>query len=198
MLPPITEVYYPKHCCADDDNHETNNTQHSSDGGGVDSDNNCRSSSDKELCEQINPRYSSDGVRVNSDDNYQSSINQELREQIERAKLNSETLILDYAPRAEKLGTFSTGCLLINRMIGTGIFETPKTVWMGTRSVSGALLMWCVGSVVAFVALCVYLELGLTVPRYLVRGQWRSVPRSGGEKNYVPRNALLSLLSRGY
>ena len=30
-----------------------------------------------------------------------------------------------------------------------------------------------------------YLELGLTIPRYVVRGEWRSVPRSGGEKNYV-------------
>ena len=70
-------------------------------------------------------------------------------------------------------------------MIGTGIFETPKSVWLGTRSVSGALFMWCVGSLIAFAGVFVYLELGLTVPRYLVRGKWRSVPRSCGEKNYV-------------
>src|SRR4029077_12400446 len=108
----------------------------------------------------------------------------ELREKIEQARHDPNTLIQIY-PRSQKLGIFSTGCLLINRMIGTGIFETPKTVWMGTGSTSGALFMWAIGSLIAFSGILVYLELGLTIPRYLVRGEWRSVPRSGGEKNYV-------------
>lgn len=124
-------------------------------------------------------KQSSDGG-----DNRQHSIDDELRERIEHAKHDHHTLMQDYGS-GQKLGVFSTGCLLINRMIGTGIFETPKTVWMGTRSVSGALFMWCLGSLIAFSGLFVYLELGLTIPRYVVRGEWRSVPRSGGEKNYV-------------
>ena len=119
------------------------------------------------------------------DGNCRNSFDFELRERIEHAKHDRNTLMQDYSSRADKLGIFSTGCLLINRMIGTGIFETPKTILIGTRSVSGALFMWCVGSLIAFAGLLVYLELGLTVPRYLVRGRWRSVPRSGGEKNYV-------------
>ena len=118
-------------------------------------------------------------------DNYRISFDIELRRRIEHARSDRNTLLQDYASCSQKLGIFSTGCLLINRMIGTGIFETPKTVWMGTRSTSGALFMWCVGSLIAFSGLLVYLELGLTIPRYLVRGEWRSVPRSGGEKNYV-------------
>lgn len=123
-----------------------------------------------------------------SDDNdsgYQQSLDDDLRRRIEEAKRDRHILFQDYAPSSAKLGIFSTSCLLINRMIGTGIFETPKSVWLGTGSVSASLFMWCVGGLLAFGGLLVYLELGLTIPRYLVRGEWRSVPRSGGEKNYV-------------
>ena len=128
---------------------------------------------------------SSSGGDIEDDPNYQNSFPAELRERVRHAKRDHDNHIQDFPPPANKLGTFSTACLLINRIIGTGIFETPRSVWLGTRSVSGALFMWCVGSLIAFSGLFVYLELGLTVPRYVVRGEWRSVPRSGGEKNYV-------------
>ena len=142
------------------------------------------------------------GGDIEDDPNYECSFPDDLRERVKHAKEDHDNHIQDYPPRANKLGTFSTACLLINRIIGTGIFETPKSVWLGTRSVSGALFMWCVGSLIAFSGLFMYLELGLTVPRYVVRGEWRSVPRSGGEKNYVgsqktkPRDAFCSLLLR--
>ncbi|KAF8458486.1 amino acid/polyamine transporter I [Terfezia claveryi] len=94
-------------------------------------------------------------------------------------------LFQDHSPRIAKLGIFSTGCLLVNRMIGTGIFEKPKTIWMSTETAAGALFMWVLGGLISYAGMAVYLELGLTIPRYLVHGRWQSVPRSGGEKNYL-------------
>lgn len=118
-------------------------------------------------------------------ENCRRSFDSELCARIEHAKDDPNTFMQDHSPSAEKLSIFSTSCLMLNHIIGTGIFETPKSVWLGTRSVSGALLMWCLGGLIAFSGAFVYLELGLTIPRYHVRGKWRSVPRSGGEKNYV-------------
>ena len=127
---------------------------------------------------------SSGGEGISDDHNHRRSFDNELLRKIEAARHDSSTLIQDY-PRAEKLGWFSTACLMLNHTVGTGIFETPRTVWLGTRSVSGALFMWTLGSLITFSGLFVHLELGLTIPRYSVRGRWCSVPRSGGDKNYV-------------
>jgi hypothetical protein len=57
-----------------------------------------------------------------------------------------------------------------------------------------ALIFWVIGSLMAFMALCVYLELGLSIPKYKLRGGDRmvSVPRSGGQKNYVRLSFLPS------
>ena len=133
----------------------------------------------------VNIPQNSPGGGDSDVDNCRTSFDKRLQEQIAAARVNSFMHIQDHAPRGEKLDMFSTACLLLNHTVGTGIFETPKTVWLATRSTSGALFLWCLGSLIAFAGLFVYLELGLTVPRYLVRGEWRSVPRSGGEKNYV-------------
>ena len=143
-----------------------------------------------------NPLGGGDNHVTNDDESgYQLSLDDDLRQRIEDAKRDRHILLQDYATSTEKLGIFSTSCLLINRMIGTGIFETPKSIWLGTGSVSASIFMWCAGTLMAFGGLLVYLELGLTIPRYLVRGRWRSVPRSGGEKNYVSRT--LRSLSKG-
>ncbi|KAF8419522.1 amino acid/polyamine transporter I [Tirmania nivea] len=112
-------------------------------------------------------------------------MDDDIKERIEQARQNRDILFQDHSPRTAKLGIFSAGCLLVNRMIGTGIFETPKTVWMSTETTAGAILMWVLGGLISYAGLAVYLELGLTIPRYLVHGRWRSVPRSGGEKNYL-------------
>ncbi|OAQ97369.1 hypothetical protein LLEC1_07890 [Akanthomyces lecanii] len=74
-----------------------------------------------------------------------------------------------------KLGIFSTAFLIINKMIGTGIFSAPATVFRATGSVGISLLLWLLGGILAFCGLSIYLELGL------------AIPRSGGEKNYLER-----------
>jgi len=129
--------------------------------------------------------------RESHDDNYQNSMDDAIRERIAAAAQNRDILFQDHAPRLAKLGIFSTGCLLVNRMVGTGIFETPKTVWQNTGSVAGALFMWALGGLISYAGMAVYLELGLTIPRYLVNERWLSVPRSGGEKNYVGYSSAL-------
>lgn len=93
----------------------------------------------------------------------------------------------EFAPTAEqKLGRFTLVSLPLNRTIGSGIFVTPALILKSTGSVGGSLLLWSAGAVIATAGLLVWLEMGLSVPRRLVReGNKKSVPRSGGEKNYV-------------
>lgn len=91
---------------------------------------------------------------------------------------------------SQRLSWFTIMCLILNRSIGTGIFATPTKIIIGTGNVGPALVMWVCGGLVALSALHVWNELGLTIPR----NRGRSVPRSGGEKNYVrgSRPAMLS------
>lgn len=44
---------------------------------------------------------------------------------------------------------------------------------------------WALGAVSAIAGILVYMELGLTIPIYRIGGIEVSVPRSGGELNYV-------------
>jgi hypothetical protein len=93
----------------------------------------------------------------------------------------------EFAPTSEqKMGRFTIVSLHLNRSIGSGIFITPAIILRGTGSVGASLLLWAAGAVIATSGLLVWLELGLSVPRQRVRdGSKKSVPRSGGEKNYV-------------
>lgn len=55
----------------------------------------------------------------------------------------------------------------------------------GIGSVPLALVMWIAGAIITLLGLCVFLEMGLSIPRYVLRGRPVAVPRSGGEKNYL-------------
>ena len=89
------------------------------------------------------------------------------------------------SPR-QKIGHFTVACLILNRTIGSGIFITPRTILLATNSVGISIILWALGAVVSTCGLLVWLEFGLTIP-YLITpsSQKRSVPRSGGEKNYL-------------
>ena len=127
----------------------------------------------------------------------------------------SGTQVLVYNPtRSQKLGPFSVGCTILNRTIGmsilrsvcqrlsvdrpgSGIFVSPAIVLKTTGSVGVSLLLWTLGAVVGMSALFIWLELGLSVPKFeLVNREGtetsrhgeeslQCVPRNGGEKNYV-------------
>ncbi|KAL5614803.1 hypothetical protein BROUX41_004892 [Berkeleyomyces rouxiae] len=78
-------------------------------------------------------------------------------------------------PEDRKLGVMSTALLIINRMVGTGIFSNPASVIRGTDSVGAALIFWVLGAFMTMAGLFVYLEFGT------------ALPRSGGEKVYLER-----------
>ncbi|RGP71626.1 high-affinity methionine permease [Fusarium longipes] len=98
------------------------------------------------------------------------------------------------APKeAFKLGYFDVMCLVLNRMIvadllgiaGTGIFNSPQRVMQGTRSTGASLLLWLAGVIYCLSGVHVYIEYGLNIPRYTINGVEQSVPRSGGDLNYL-------------
>ncbi|KAK1676643.1 high-affinity methionine permease [Colletotrichum godetiae] len=94
--------------------------------------------------------------------------------------------IVTHAPKEGfRLGYFDVACLVINRMIGTGIFMSPQRVMKGTKSVGATLLLWLAGIIYCLCGTHVYIEYGLNVPRYLINGQDQSVPRSGGDLVYL-------------
>ena len=125
----------------------------------------------------------------------------------------TKVLVLN-AAESQKLGPFTVACTILNRTIGmsilhlvcqrlyadkqgSGIFVSPAIVLKTTGSVGVSLLLWALGSVVSMAALFIWLELGLSVPKFELisrqdtetsrRGEesLQCVPRNGGEKNYV-------------
>jgi hypothetical protein len=107
---------------------------------------------------------------------------------LQRARDDSDGQIVERAVRKpERLGYFSILCLIFNRMIGTGIFNSANIVFSNTQSIGVSLLLWFYGAIVALCGVFVYIELGLTIPRWSVGhgGSKVSTPKSGGELNYV-------------
>ena len=79
---------------------------------------------------------------------------------------------------------------------GSGIFVTPAIILRATDSVGVSLILWILGAVFGLCGLLVWLELGLSIPKFqppeqaldpLIEGEgsFENVPRNGGEKNYV-------------
>ncbi|KAH3687369.1 hypothetical protein WICPIJ_001646 [Wickerhamomyces pijperi] len=73
------------------------------------------------------------------------------------------------------LGVAAVMALIINKIIGTGIFSIPSLIYEKSGSVGISLLLWLLGGVITFSGLSVYLEFGL------------ELPHNGGEKNYLQR-----------
>ncbi|KAL6248079.1 methionine permease [Rhinocladiella similis] len=72
-----------------------------------------------------------------------------------------------------QIGTISAFFLIFNRMVGTGIFATPSTIFSLSGSVGLTLFIWVAGMIIAACGMAVYLEFGT------------GIPRNGGEKNYL-------------
>ncbi|KAL8997827.1 MAG: hypothetical protein Q9169_002999 [Polycauliona sp. 2 TL-2023] len=112
------------------------------------------------------------------------------------AEAAGSTKLLLHSPHdTEKLGSISVMCLILNRTIGSGIYVTPAIVLRATNSVGISLLLWAFGAVFGLCGLLVWLELGLSIPKFQPQedgadsidadGRLENVPRSGGEKNYL-------------
>lgn len=80
----------------------------------------------------------------------------------------------DDVPSSKRtIGLSSAIFLIVNRIIGTGIFATPSSILASTGSVGLALFMWIIGALIASAGLAVYIEFGT------------GLPRSGGELTYL-------------
>ena len=127
---------------------------------------------------------------------------------LQEAEENPNKFVVKGPSEQNRLGALTVVCLILNRTIGkeqlvsymtffqqhqlrrlassgSGIFILPATIIRGTNSVGIALLFWAIGGIVSIAGLLVWLELGLSIPRFDIDGNMISVPRSGGEKNYV-------------
>ncbi|EXJ91271.1 hypothetical protein A1O1_04381 [Capronia coronata CBS 617.96] len=82
---------------------------------------------------------------------------------------------LEHTPSQTKrqIGTVSAFFLVFNRMVGTGIFATPSTIFSLSGSVGLSLFIWVAGMIIAAAGMAVYLEFGT------------GLPKNGGEKNYL-------------
>lgn len=79
---------------------------------------------------------------------------------------------------------------------GSGIYVAPAIVLQETGGVGPALLLWTLGAVLSMSGLLVFLELGLSLPKFQPpdapsepprEGEKPliNMPRNGGAKNYV-------------
>lgn len=119
---------------------------------------------------------------------YQALTREGLQQAIDN--LNAEKNLYDVAPTtSQRLGFFTVFCLIMNRIIGSGIFAQPVNVLLYAGSSGLAIVLWIIaGLIVLSITVC-WLEVGMSVPFYniLHNREWlrRSAPRSGGDKNYV-------------
>ncbi|MCJ1391150.1 hypothetical protein MMC18_004012 [Xylographa bjoerkii] len=112
-------------------------------------------------------------------------LDQEDLDRLQEAEDNPDKFVVSAPTDRQKLGVTTVICLILNRTIGSGIFILPATVLKGTDSVGITLIIWAFAGIISVAALLVWLELSLSIPRYEVDGNEVSVPRSGGEKNYL-------------
>jgi hypothetical protein len=53
-------------------------------------------------------------------------------------------------PEDRKLGTWSTAFLIINRVVGSGIYSTPSAIIHSINSVGITLIFWVIGGIMTF------------------------------------------------
>ncbi|KAF2725396.1 methionine permease [Polychaeton citri CBS 116435] len=88
----------------------------------------------------------------------------------------------EHVLQARTIGVFGAISLVVNKIVGAGIFSTPSTIFNLSGSVGMALMIWVIGGMIATCGALVMLELGT------------SMPRSGGMKVYLERTFSPKLL----
>ncbi|KAJ5901476.1 amino acid transporter [Penicillium taxi] len=78
------------------------------------------------------------------------------------------------SPLGYSISTWTSLCLNVNQMIGTGIFSTPASILKGVGSVGLSMIYWLIGYLLSHSTLAVYLELASYFPS-----------RSGAEVVYL-------------
>lgn len=84
-----------------------------------------------------------------------------------------ENALIEADQNKKEIGYISATFLMLNRMLGAGVFATTATIFRLSGSVGSTLLIFVAGTIIAFTGLLTYMELG------------SALPRNGGEKNYL-------------
>ncbi|CAI6087845.1 hypothetical protein V2G26_010131 [Clonostachys chloroleuca] len=91
-----------------------------------------------------------------------------------QAGFDSEEGHLEQARENKRtIGIAGASFLILNRMVGTGIFATPSAIFSLSGSAGLSMIMWVIGTIVAAAGTAVYIEFGT------------GIPRNGGEKNIL-------------
>lgn len=148
------------------------------------------------------------------EDDDQQRVDQ-AKDEVGADKSGTRLLVLN-ASQKQKLGFWAVVCTVINRAIGTrlyfpdllwelqlnkwklgtGVFVTPAILLKATGSPGASLLLWSLGAITSICSLLVWLEFGLSIPKFELPNRkeddspaegvsLQNVPKSGGEKNYV-------------
>ncbi|KAL5521490.1 hypothetical protein ACEPAF_2238 [Sanghuangporus sanghuang] len=88
-------------------------------------------------------------------------------------EVNDGETLNGFPKEKRQLGLTSAIFLIVNRIIGTGIYATPSVILQSCGSVGFSLLVWLLGAFIAAAGTAVFIELGT------------GLPRNGGEKNYL-------------
>ncbi|KAJ1716741.1 amino acid/polyamine transporter I [Aspergillus flavus] len=91
-------------------------------------------------------------------------------------------VIESHVLQERKIGTFGAISLVVNKIVGAGIFSTPATIYKLSGSVGMALMLWVIAGMISTCGALVMLEFG------------SGIPRSGGIKVYLERSFSPRLL----
>ncbi|KAK4185802.1 putative high-affinity methionine permease [Podospora australis] len=125
-------------------------------------------------------------VAADSEEEWVPGLDPQDQVALNEAKEDADAIVEEIPSEKDSLGRFSVLMLIFNRMIGSGIFNSSSVIFYNTQSIGIALLLWLCGVCVALSGIILYIELGLTVPRWQrPDGVKISTPRSGGELPYL-------------
>ncbi|KAJ5556489.1 methionine permease [Penicillium frequentans] len=99
------------------------------------------------------------------------------------SKPNSELHVVEaHVLQERRIGIFGSISLIVNKIIGAGIFSTPATIYSLSGSVGMALIIWVVAGLISISGSLIMMEFG------------SAIPRSGGIKLYLERSFSPKLL----
>ena len=82
-----------------------------------------------------------------SGSSYDTTVNQARQSQSHESDNEKDRVVYKPIPEKHQLGYLSTAALIINKMIGTGIFSKPSAILKLTGSKGGALFLWVTGGI---------------------------------------------------
>lgn len=108
-----------------------------------------------------------------SDPTKDGSLDHERLNSLPKEGHDVETATLTEVPQGRQVGLISAIFIMVNRILGTGVFSTTSTILDQGGSVGISLIYWVIGGIIAGFGFAVYAEFAT------------SIHRNGGELNYL-------------